>query len=459
MPRIITFDEKRSVIEDWLNGESREDIAIKHTISSGTVYNIVQEWANGIGVHIADRLRELSIKLNKNGLTATDCAIGLRILMVFKKYGITEDEDKDRVTYFLKEIYTKCQEVGLTLQHVFDYINDILKFSNDVSISQIPQFLKKRTLEKEELESNIQRLSRKIDELTNLQEEKEQEIQRLAKMKEIMTKTYKIFTKAKFQLEQFGIEMDDMEKFVKSVVGISKENHDPVKILAKIADYENLENNSRQYNEQIKLMKDELTKLNQDIDSQKKALNYHKLKLEKIDELEARGFNIPELRTLYNLLNEIGREYDVTFDHIREEFFDDVKNYEEVIGSRKEIDRLKNELKNLENETMKEREKYIAYPTVIEGILRLAGSGINEQDIIKIDKILMMTDYYPNKDKPLYKETLIDDLQKYGNLKLAIKNLEDSEIYLKSKKRTQVPQIKKGPTIVKKKTKRKKSAK
>ena len=64
--------------------------------------------------------------------------------------------------------------------------------------------------------------------------------------------------------------MDDMNMFVKSVVGISKENHDPVKILAKIADYENLEKSSRNYKEQIKLMKDELTKLNQDIDREKK---------------------------------------------------------------------------------------------------------------------------------------------------------------------------------------------
>ena len=92
---------------------------------------------------------------------------------------------------------------------------------------------------------------------------------------------------------------------------------------------------------------------------------------------------------------------------------------------------------------MKEREKYIAYPTVIEAILRLAGSGINEQDIIKIDKILSMTDYYSNKDKPLYKETLIDDLQKYGNLKLAIKNLQETEKDLKLKKRTLYKQRKK----------------
>ncbi len=42
-PRIISPDEKLSVIEDWLDGETREDIAINHNIGSGTVFNIVHE--------------------------------------------------------------------------------------------------------------------------------------------------------------------------------------------------------------------------------------------------------------------------------------------------------------------------------------------------------------------------------------------------------------------------------
>ena len=54
-----------------------------------------------------------------------------------------------------------------------------------------------------------------------------------------------------------------------------------------------------------------------------------------------------------------------------------------------------------------------------------------------------MTDYYPNKDKLLYKETLIDDIQKYGNLKLAIKNLQETEKDLKLKKRIRYKQMKK----------------
>ena len=54
-----------------------------------------------------------------------------------------------------------------------------------------------------------------------------------------------------------------------------------------------------------------------------------------------------------------------------------------------------------------------------------------------------MNDYYLNKDKHLYKETLIDDLQKYENLKLAIKNLQKTEEDLNSKNQTQGKQTNK----------------
>ena len=66
-----------------------------------------------------------------------------------------------------------------------------------------------------------------------------------------------------------------------------------------------------------------------------------------------------------------------------------------------------------------------------------------------------MSDYYQDKNKPFSKESLMDDLHKYGNLKLAIKNLEEIERNLKSKKKTRAQQIKKGPPTAKK-TKRKK---
>jgi hypothetical protein len=230
--------------------------------------------------------------------------------------------------------------------------------------------------------------------------------------------------------------MEDLDQFVKCVVGISKEGHNAVQVLAKIANYENLEKNLTDYNEELKRKKDELDKVNREISAKEVNLSYFKIKIDLIDELQRMGFGNIELRSLISVLNEIGLENNLDFNEIRKQFFHDVKNYEEVIGSRKEIDRLKDELKNLEMKTMKEREKFIAYPPVIEAILRLAGFGINEDDIVKIDKILMMTDYYPNKDKPMYKDTLIDELQKYGNLRLTIKKLEETANDLNSKNKT-----------------------
>ena len=57
----------------------------------------------------------------------------------------------------------------------------------------------------------FRKITKKIKELTNVKEEKKQEIQRINKNKEIMTKTYKIFRIAQFQLEQLGIKMDDID--------------------------------------------------------------------------------------------------------------------------------------------------------------------------------------------------------------------------------------------------------
>jgi len=62
--------------------------------------NIVQEWSNRIGIEKADVLRVLAVKLKKNGLTASDCSKGFRMIMIIRKYGIQEDRLEDGITYF-----------------------------------------------------------------------------------------------------------------------------------------------------------------------------------------------------------------------------------------------------------------------------------------------------------------------------------------------------------------------
>ena len=65
-----------------------------------------------------------------------------------------------------------------------------------------------------------------------------------------------------------------------------------LKSLEKIADYEKLRKSTKDFDEQVKLKKDELAKLEQDINNKKKDLSYFEVKLENINELEMKGFGI-----------------------------------------------------------------------------------------------------------------------------------------------------------------------
>ena len=53
------------VIQQWLQGRPRNDIASENGISSGAVTNIVNEWRHNLGFALADELRQLAIAFRK----------------------------------------------------------------------------------------------------------------------------------------------------------------------------------------------------------------------------------------------------------------------------------------------------------------------------------------------------------------------------------------------------------
>jgi uncharacterized protein (UPF0305 family) len=65
------------------------------------------------------------------------------------------------------------------------YIYDIINFSSVISLSQIPQFLKKKT-GKRWIRNSVKNLYQKLNELKDIKKEKEQEMQNLSEMVEKM---------------------------------------------------------------------------------------------------------------------------------------------------------------------------------------------------------------------------------------------------------------------------------
>jgi chromosome segregation ATPase len=248
------------------------------------------------------------------------------------------------------------------------YIYDIINFSSVSSLSQIPQFLKKKTEEKEGLEVSVKNLYRKLNELKNIQKEKEQEMENLSEIIEKMSNHYRLFTIAKYKLDKYGISMENLNEFVNCVRGIAKEKYYVTNVLEIMGDYDNFVYYIQYYKKEVEAKKAELDKLNQEINYCKGLLDSYKIKLDIIYELERMDFGINELRVLFNTLNEIGRENNKSLDEIKKEFFHDLKNYHEIISSRKKRDRLQSEIKNLEMQMIKERDRYDSYPKVIESI-------------------------------------------------------------------------------------------
>jgi uncharacterized coiled-coil DUF342 family protein len=307
----------------------------------------------------------------KNRLTVSDCAQGFRMVSIFKKYGIKEDEVSDRVTYFLNEIYLKCQEANLSVQKVFYYIYDIINFSKEISISNIPQYIKEKKKEKERLEGSIQDLNKQIIELQSVEKEKTQEIQRLSKISNKLSDHYRLFSLTKYKLDQQGISLENLDQFVECIKGIAKENYDVAKVLERFGDYDNFLHYIDLYKNEVNAMREKLNLLNQEINFREDLLGSYRVKLDIAEDLERMGFGINELRILYNTLMEIARENNTenkTFENIKKEFFNDLKNYDEIIRSRNKKDRLQKDIKNLEIKLERERENNNAYPRAIESI-------------------------------------------------------------------------------------------
>ena len=67
----ISENTKKTVIRLWVEGNSRNEIALITGVSEGTVSNIIAEWRWKFGDGDADAIRELGINMKRTGIDAT----------------------------------------------------------------------------------------------------------------------------------------------------------------------------------------------------------------------------------------------------------------------------------------------------------------------------------------------------------------------------------------------------
>jgi hypothetical protein len=122
-----------SVIRDYLKGNTRKQIAMDNSTSTGNVSNITNEWKKRIGKPEAESIREFAKLVKDSKISIGQCAEGFRIANLMRKIGVhEEDEDgygdmdeNERFAKFANNIYLNCKEVGIRPSIAVRWIEDL----------------------------------------------------------------------------------------------------------------------------------------------------------------------------------------------------------------------------------------------------------------------------------------------------------------------------------------------
>ncbi len=106
------------VICDYINGKTRNQIAIDNNTSTGNVSNITNEWKLRIGKPDGEEIRDFAKRFRKSGLSVKQCVDGYRTAQLMRKTGILSEDENDKdnseeFTTFVNEIYLNCKDAGI----------------------------------------------------------------------------------------------------------------------------------------------------------------------------------------------------------------------------------------------------------------------------------------------------------------------------------------------------------
>jgi hypothetical protein len=421
MPAKLPENIKSAVIQQWLQGKARDLIAVDTGLSSGAVTNIINEWRHGLGYPLADELRELATTLKKIGITASQCTVGFRLATIMIKLGVDDEEFES----FISDIYDKCKRLDLQPDKIAYYIGELLTFSKDIPLSQIPDYIKQKTNDKSKLKKNIEGLQEKINQLEEERLLAEELRNASLENERIAASELKWCSDLKTELKKYGIPIENVSFFARAIHGLGQYDYDVDKIISEFSDLENLKNQFQLYRDMIPVLENKFANLNGQCNLLEQTINSHRQTLSVYDQLEQIGFGLKELKLLMHTISEIAVANSISRDHAAQKFFKDVEeHYDDKLGFESKLDKLRSDVIYINGELATLRSKLLVQPLVGPVLQRLIENGVKEQDIIELANIFETYGGRGHSNNPIDKQTLINELAKYGSLIAMIQALE-----------------------------------
>jgi hypothetical protein len=435
LPTKLPENTKSAVIQQWLQGSARDLIAVDIGLSAGAVTNIINQWRRGLSYPLADDLRELAVTFKKIGITATQCALGFRLATIMIKLGVNEQEFE----YFISQIYNDSKNLDLQPDKIAYYLDELLKFSKDVPLSQIPDYIKQKTNEKSKLEKDIEELQEKIKQLE--QEKLASEELNNASL-ENGSRTASIlawYLKLKTELDRYKIPLEDVVLFAKAVRGLGEYGYDVDKIIAEFSELDFLKSQIPFFRNINRGLENKNLKLNEECTSLEQTVNFYRQRISVYEKLEQMGFGLKELKLLWHTITEIAEANNISDEDAVQKFFKDVEEqYDDKLGFESKLDKLRSDVVYFNHELDSLRSTLRTQPLVGPALQRLFENGIKEQDIIELAIVFgMYSSSHSGSGRggggnnPIDKQTLISELDKYGSVKAMMQALEQRNDELK----------------------------
>ena len=180
-------------------------------------------------------------------------------------------------------------------------------------------------------------------------------------------------------------------------------------------------------------------------------VSLHKQTMDRYSRLEAMNFGLKELQQLWLTILEIAKVNNIPSEEAVSKFLKDIEEqYDDKLGFESKVQEKKEELAQLNNKITRDSILFRLQPSIGPTLSNLIQKGITEQDIIDINQLVeictnnntVYIDSIPagpninqnenenNNNKNVigsyrnnrseYWKLLIDDLKKYGDIKLAI---------------------------------------
>jgi hypothetical protein len=430
LPTKLPENIKSAVIQQWLQGKSRDLIAVDNGLSAGAVTNIINEWRRGLSYPLADELRELAITFKKIGITAAQSAVGFRLATLMIKFGVNEEE----FGHFISDIYNNSKKLDLQPDKIAYYLDELLKLSKDIPLSQIPDYIKQKTNEKNKLEKDIEDLQEKIKEL---EQERllAEELRNVSLENERMTASeLKWYSDLKIELKKkYEIPIENVSLFAKAIHGLGQYYYDVAKIILEFSDLQNLKNQFQLARDSIPAIQNKFANLKGQCDFLDQTIASHRQTLAVYYELEQMSFGLKELKLLRHTVVEIAKANNISSKQALQKFIKDVEEqYDDKLGFESKLDKLQSDIVNINNELAISRSKLLVQPLVGPALQTLFENGIKEQDIIELASIFETYGSSHRGNNPIDKQTLITELTKYGSFKAMIQPLEQKYNELKN---------------------------